>query len=268
MMTPEQRYFFDVFGYLHLKGAIEPDDLKAAQEAAERYVRTPPDQIPPGFGIQEHSEGFLLFQFGFAFDRPLEKLAMHPASWPIVCELTHDRPRLTNGTLLVNRVDIGSHLHCAREEDIAWPRTHYAVKNGEIFCDNLVVFPYLTDVNPGDGGLIVLPGSHKASFQRPPDMFYMDEKITTEIPEGIVNITPKAGDIVIISEALTHGTLTWKPERDRRALVLRYRPQHLGGATAIPEMVQERLLPETRELLAEEGFNTVKGIVSKNRSAT
>ena len=56
MMTPEQRYFFDVFGYLHLKGAIEPDDLKAAQEAAERYVRTPPDQIPPGFGIQEPSE--------------------------------------------------------------------------------------------------------------------------------------------------------------------------------------------------------------------
>ena len=266
-MTPEQRYFFDVFGYLHLKGAIEPDDLKAAQEAAERYVRTPPDEMPSGFGIKEPSEGFLLFQFGFAFDRPLEKLAMHPASFPVVCELTQDRPRLMNGTLLVNRVDPGSHLHCAREEDIAWPCTHYLVKDGRIFCDNLVVFPYLTDVNPGDGGLIVLPGSHKASFVRPPGMFYDEDRITDEIPDGIVNITPKAGDIVFISEALTHGTLTWKPDRDRRTLVLRYRPQHLGGATIIPEPVQERLLPETRELLAEEGFNTIKEIVNKSRPA-
>jgi hypothetical protein len=266
-MTPEQRYFFDVFGYLHLKGVIEPEDLTAAQEAAERYVRTPPEQVPPGFGIKEPSKGFLLFQYGFAFEGALEKLAMHPASWPIVCELTRERPRLMNGTLLVNRADPGSHLHCAREEDIAWPRTHYTVKDGRIFCDNLVVFPYLTDVYPGDGGLIVLPGSHKASFVRPRGMFYADEKITDEIPAGIVNITPKAGDIVIISEALTHGTLTWKAKRDRRALVLRYRPQHLGGDTSIPEEVQQRLLPETRELIAQQGFDSLKEIV-KNTAAT
>ena len=265
-MTPEQRYFFDVFGYLHLEGAIEQEDLTAAQEAAESYVRTPPEQMPPGFGIKETSKGFLLFQYGFAFDRALEKLAMHPASWPIVCELTRDRPRLMNGTLLVNREDPGSHLHCAREEDVAWPRTHYAVKNGQIFCDNLVVFPYLTDVNPGDGGLIVLPGSHKAEFVRPPGMFYADDKITDQMPAGVVNITPGAGDIVVMSEALTHGTLTWKPDRDRRALVLRYRPQHLGGPTDIPEEVQERLLPETRELLAQQDYNSLKEIV-KSRSA-
>ena len=30
----------------------------------------------------------------------------------------------------------------------------------------LVVFFYLTDVEPGDGGLIVLPGSHKSQFTR------------------------------------------------------------------------------------------------------
>ena len=266
-MTPEQRYFFDVFGYLHLKGAIEPDDLKAAQEAAERYVRTPPDEMPSGFGIKEPSEGFLLFQFGFAFDRPLEKLAMHPASFPVVCELTQDRPRLMNGTLLVNRVDPGSHLHCAREEDIAWPRTHYLVKDGRIFCDNLVVFPYLTDVNPGDGGLIVLPGSHKAEFDRPLEMFYPDGKITDEIPEGVVNINPKAGDIVIISELLTHGTLPWKPDRDRRTLVLRYKPQNEGGATSIPDVVLERLLPETRELIEFQGFKHVKEIVKTSLAA-
>lgn len=265
-MTPEQRYFFDVFGYLHLKGAIEAEDLAAAQEAAERYVNTKPEEVPPGFNIHQKTDGWYRFEYGFAFDRALEKLAMHPASWPIVIELTRERPRLINGTLLVNRRQEGTRLHCARE-DFGWGSTRYEVRNGQIFCDNLVVFPYLTDVNPGDGGLIVLPGSHKAEFDRPFEMFYADGKITDEIPDGVVSITPKAGDIVIISELLTHGTMPWKPDRDRRTLVLRYQPQHQGGTTNIPEPILERLLPETRELIERQGFNHVKEVVKTSLAA-
>jgi len=37
-MTPEQRYFFDTTGYLHLRDVLSEDELKAAQEAAERYI--------------------------------------------------------------------------------------------------------------------------------------------------------------------------------------------------------------------------------------
>ena len=87
------------------------------------------------------------------------------------------------------------------------------------------------------------------------------DRITDQIPEGVVNITPQAGDIVIISELLTHGTLTWKPDRDRRTLVLRYGPQHQGGVTSIPDVILEKLLPETRELIEHRGFNHVKKIV-------
>lgn len=68
-MTPEQRYFFDVFGYLHLRDAIEPEDLTAAQEAAERYVNTKPDEVPPGFHIDQKRDGWTRFEYGFAFDR-------------------------------------------------------------------------------------------------------------------------------------------------------------------------------------------------------
>ena len=31
-------------------------------------------------------------------------------------------------------------------------------RNGRMFCDNFVVFPYLDDVGDGDGGLMILPG--------------------------------------------------------------------------------------------------------------
>ena len=51
MMTPEQRYLFDVQGFLHLKGAIAPDEVQRARAAAERYCSTAPEELPPGFAI-------------------------------------------------------------------------------------------------------------------------------------------------------------------------------------------------------------------------
>ena len=103
---------------------------------------------------------------------------MHEAIWPLVKEMTANQPRLVSGTLSyqqhdpdrtgpeVENLNPGG-LHCAREGR-AWG-TRYAVASdqqgaqgnqdgeGKIFCAPLVVFFYLTDVNPGDGGLIVLP---------------------------------------------------------------------------------------------------------------
>ena len=48
-MTPEQRYLFDVTGYLHIEGAVKGDALKATQEAVDRYIHTPLDERPEGF---------------------------------------------------------------------------------------------------------------------------------------------------------------------------------------------------------------------------
>ena len=91
-------------------------------------------------------------------------------------------------------------------------------------------FFYLTDVHPGDGGLIVLPGSHKANFERPPEMFYPgsykdgtynNDYNSFEVPAGIKNFNPKAGDVVVISELLVHGALSWQAkDRDRRFFVV------------------------------------------------
>ena len=40
-MTPEQRYFFDVAGYLHLENALSDEELRRAQEAAEPQAEVP-----------------------------------------------------------------------------------------------------------------------------------------------------------------------------------------------------------------------------------
>ena len=76
-MTPEQRYSFDAVGYFSLKNALSSEELRRAQEAADRYINTPPDDLPVGFHFRNlaHDKHYLR---GFAFDRALEHLTMHP----------------------------------------------------------------------------------------------------------------------------------------------------------------------------------------------
>ena len=98
-MTPKQRYLFDVTGYLHLKSVLNPQELKHAQDAADRYIRTPPEKWEPGFGANLERPDFTPYSHGFAFDKALESLCFHPVTWPIIKELTGDKPRFTSGSL-------------------------------------------------------------------------------------------------------------------------------------------------------------------------
>tara|TARA_Y100000588_G_scaffold385226_1_gene478086 strand:+ start:1956 stop:2756 length:801 start_codon:yes stop_codon:yes gene_type:complete len=261
-VTDEQRYQFDLWGYLHIPGALSEQEVEEAREASQRYVDTPVEDLPPGFGKDGKRH-----VHGFAFDKALERLALHPSVWPIVKELTKGRPRLSSGTLQVNipgEHDVAQRLHCAKD-DWGWDAVQYAVRDGRVFSDHIVVFPYLTDVNPGDGGLLAVPGSHKSMFERPRSLFnegLVDD--ANQLPAGVVNITPKAGDVVIITEALTHGVLAWTPkDRNRLILVLRYHPQYQGNES-FPDEIKERLSPETIELISKAGYGDEKEIVRED----
>ena len=278
-MTPEQRYFFDLTGYLHLKGVVQGAELKAAQDAAQRYIDTPSEEVPAGLEINLDREHFNWYINAFAFDKALEALTLHPKTWPILKELTDDRPRLTSGNLMVDVHGKPFHpLHGGVPGSPALnpEQGRYSTIGGKVQCNDLVFFFYLTDVHPGDGGLIILPCSHKSHFDYPRSLFYPesytedgynDEYFSTEVPEGVLNVTPKAGDVVIISELVTHGALSWVPEdRDRRFLTLRYMQQHesvRGGLDRFSPEVKARLSPETLELASPAAFTHTKEIVTQ-----
>ena len=124
------------------------------RKAADRYISSSPDDLPPGFSIHyadgpQHLDGHA---HGFAFDKALEALTMHPVTWPIIKEPTGNKPRFTSGTLAVNTARHRFHpLHSLRE-DVAqsgpeMPR--YFTQDGRVYSDNFVTFFYLTDVYPG-----------------------------------------------------------------------------------------------------------------------
>jgi hypothetical protein len=97
MMTEVQRYWFDLNGYLHLKNVLTEEEVAAASEAARRYVEADEADLPEGFEKDGRRH-----VHGFAFDKALERLALHPTTWPLIKEVTNGRPRLGSGTLQVN----------------------------------------------------------------------------------------------------------------------------------------------------------------------
>ena len=80
-MTLEQRYFFDLTGYLHLQQALCSEELELAQQAAQRYIDTPNEQLSPGFEFISEREHFNWYVHAFAFDKALEALTFHPQTW-------------------------------------------------------------------------------------------------------------------------------------------------------------------------------------------
>ena len=247
-MSPEQRYLFDLNGYLHLKGVHEEKELKEAQAAADRYITTPPEELPSGFYVDGNR-----YVDGFAFDKSLERLVCHPKTWPLILEFTEDRPRLSGGTLQVSFAGTehdAYRLHCAREDN-GPENSQFEVRNGKVFCNNFAVFHYLSDVHPGDGGLVVVPGSHKSQIDRPLHLFNEGTMNgIDEAPEGVLNITPEAGDVVIMTESLTHGALAWRPQdRYRAVLMLRYSTRDRRSSLVNQEL-RHLLEPKTQELVS------------------
>ena len=266
MMTDAQRYLFDMMGYLHLEQALKRTELKAAQQAINRYVNASEDELPEGFGRSNSlfDKNRTQFKYAFAFDKVLEALVFHRSFWPIVLEASGRRPRLNSGEVRINTAKDPVHrLHCSRES-FGQYSCRYSCDDGKIYCDDLVVFIYLTDVLPGDGGLLLVPGSHKSDFKRPPDVFN-DGWIEKDVPLGVANITARAGDIVITTELMTHGAMAWQPkDRDRRFFILRYRPQYHRQIREYPDSILARLSPETRELLETQSYTHEKEIVKKD----
>src|SRR5205814_7276584 len=94
------------------------------------------------------------------------------------------------------------------------PAQYYHYRNERFYNGLTVVTFALSDADADDGGFCCVPGSHKSNVTLPPS-FRSTEK------RGLWLVQPplKAGDALIFTEALTHGTLPWMASHERRALL-------------------------------------------------
>jgi hypothetical protein len=245
-MNEEERYLFDLQGYLHLEGVLGPDLL--ARMNAWLDEKAEADQLWRAQTGNAHIEHPLTWGPDFL------ALLDHPRVLPILRELMGEYFRLDHDYAIFLRPGHGGlQLHGPKMREPYDPLHFYHYVDGKIFCGLCVATFALTDVPPGSGGLAVIPGSHKSNFRVPEDIR------TLQRSSPIVQQVPtKAGDCVIFTERLIHGTLPWQGPGIRRTLFFKYAPGSLSWenrsyfpAPAIPAVrdVEAQLSPEQRRLL-------------------
>jgi ectoine hydroxylase-related dioxygenase (phytanoyl-CoA dioxygenase family) len=261
-MSDRERYLFDLQGFLVVRGILSADEVNALNEALEANLDKRGEFGKPNaisgnwegrslegrFSPFRHYKGMLTWEQPWC--QPFRDMLAHPKVIPYLNTLLGRGWKLDHGVDLLNSVEgcEGLKLHGSGNLTFSGSR-FYAYQNGRMRCGLIVLQYSLTDVNPGDGGLCVIPGSHKGNFPAPDDI------MTWEANEEVVfQPTIKAGDLVIFNEATTHGTLPWKGQGERRTLLFRYTPKYLhysGGAYEIhlPDWVSE--LTEAQQAVLE-----------------
>lgn len=201
-MNEKEKYLFDVQGYIVVKNVLTKEQLASLNSAIDANMEQGKERL----------KNFMLWE-----ESDFRDLIDDPKIVPYLTELLKQEYRLDHEYTLIQRKGhppLGLHGGGAPFD----PGQFYVFKDGEMFNGLTVVSYALTDIGPDDGGFCCIPGSHKANY-RVPDSYrdYSDIGAT-------VHIEQKAGDVLIFTEALTHGTFPWQGSHERRSVLYKYAP--------------------------------------------
>jgi len=132
-------------------------------------------------------------------------------------------------------------------------RFMFQVINGRFHCMQINILMALTDIGPGDGATMVIPGSHKSNFEHPDMAAYemSPEGASGDNMPGAIEVHMKAGDVLLFADATSHGSARRVNPGERRTIVYRYGPSWGNfrfGYQPSPELL-ERLTPERRQIV-------------------
>ena len=256
-MNDTQKYLFDLQGFLVVEGVLSKAEVAAANEAIERHA----DGIVERVGEAslssdsktmqgETGRGDLggLLSWEKPWCDPFRAMLAHPQITPYLNQLLGKGWRLDhNAGLISMRKGAEGHLLHGSSGPAFDRHQYYIFKDGQMHNGLTVVAWQLADVNPGDGGLALIPGSHKGNYACPQPIRKWEAH-----QDVVKQVTCKAGDVVIFTEAVTHGTIPWSADHDRRSVLFRMSPGNLAyakGYNPWPESMLEGLTPQQRAVL-------------------
>lgn len=242
-MTDEEKYLFDLNGYIVVRNAID----SATLHELNAIMDTRPELDPTGRGS---IRGFNMLTWGAAF----RNLIDNPKVLPYLIELMGDRVRLDHDYAIISEKG-GSGLGLHGGGTPYDPSQYYHCYDGKMHNGLMVASYALRDVPAGQGGLAVVPGSHKSCF-RLPDKYHSMEN---DVPDWVRQVPMQAGDCAIFTEALTHGTFPWKADHVRRSLFFKFSPGHMTWAKTLYTSAPER--PDAPEILSADLNETQKALL-------
>jgi ectoine hydroxylase-related dioxygenase (phytanoyl-CoA dioxygenase family) len=210
-MTAEERFLFDLEGYLVIKQVLSASEVAALNAVAERKILAPSER--PAYGR--------LFQVS-AWGTPYQSLIDHPRIVPYLVELVGPHFRLDHDfCIFTSKGGRGQELHGAETDEN--PDHWYKYRDGVMRNGLTVVTFFLTPAKVGDGGFCCVPGSHKSNLA---GGLPADVRDFRRSAHYVVQPAIEAGDVVIFTEALIHGTAPWMADHERLVLLYKYSPGH------------------------------------------
>ena len=253
--TPLDDFLFDLRGYSVLKNAVDGDLLDRLNQAIDAI---PPLQVGEWYGNAQRRDYTKDTDFELhncvELGGPFEELIDHPG-W--INHLRHycgEEKSYVEGLfidecILSVRGPSGHHpVHSGGYQGALRGAYHYS--NGVFRCGQCNIILALTDIGPGDGATMVIPGSHKSNFPHPLQGDYSRGDRMDNL-EGAVEVPLNKGDAVLFVDGIMHGGSSRTNPGQRRVTIYRY-----GASWAATRFGYEysqplldRLTPARRKIL-------------------
>ena len=233
-MNAEEKYLLDLNGFLVIRGVFASTQIEEVNRIIDKHehefqertkaLRNTELRSPlAGDGVTGRRDLGRILEWGedSAFFR---EVLTHPKLVPYFSELLGKGYRMDHLPFLISQTKgaEGFALHGGTIDAMSGeynPYLAYSCVNGKIHNQLLAASVILTDHNEGDGGFVIVRGSHKSNFPVPPDMIH-DRKYSEFLHQPVT----KAGDVILFSEGTVHGARAWSSERKRRIALYRFAP--------------------------------------------
>jgi hypothetical protein len=252
-MSPEQKYVFDLKGWLLLPNLLSDGQLAAIREHQMKFLNGREELSPD----ERDNHG-----------GPSQILLDHPAVVGVLNEILSHQG-LASQECYGFRYDHTYTSHRIAGHDNYNPHggggffnfegnSHvYQMLPGRIHAGLTRVVWELNQVEEGDGATLFVSGSHKAAFERP-------ENLSGRESDLWESYACPAGSVVIFTEALCHTGTEWtNTQRDRLTLFTCYNTVNAKwGKRCIPDEVIAAMPPLRQTLLRGvwHGMGEVPGI--------
>ena len=213
-MTPEEKFTFDLEGYLVVKNVL-------AAAAVDELNGLADEIFPRNYDETNYCRTAPVSRWGARFRDLIDPAALVP----YMLELLGPKFRIDHDyCIFMQKGDHRGGLHGGPQGGVFPEADHWYRYHDGTMRNGLTVFTYcLSPARRGDGGFGCIPGTHKSNFVH-------------HIPAEVRNFSRpahyvsqpevEAGDVIIFTEALVHGTMPWTAVYERRALLYKYSPGH------------------------------------------
>jgi ectoine hydroxylase-related dioxygenase (phytanoyl-CoA dioxygenase family) len=250
-VTEYARFSFDLNGYIILQGVLSEAEVAELMRQVDDLRHCRPDELPEGVRCTTRTASDptayldLTTSFGdcVCISDELRRLMNHPAVMPVLDAVMSRQIRLDQSYGFTFRKGTGGlDLHGGASPDAQG----YDVSHGKIYSPHTVVGWALSDNDEGGGGFACVPGSHNSHLPKPSEI---SNKSGGRI-ELVRNPAVKAGDAVVFTENMIHGSLPWQHDHERIVLIYKYTHHNrIYARPRVPAAVIARMSPEHQQLL-------------------